>query len=349
MGTRFLQSSDSDHMLEELTAHYDHGVATSACLLAGLRIFSEQVEQNTHSRVLTGSYALLGYATQYWIEYPLAIAKSTNYIDTQSEFHSLSIELCRCLGISKEPTYGSTILEGDGDTGLDSRLCLLRPYTALYLIVRCILLERSNKLLEDEGGPQGKFRSQVHAYLYINNLRACADNQPGAMLRSSLTAYQFSIQKILHMRNFPGVDLPKLERFKQDHRWAAFTCRMWPCPLASQGFETSEQQAEHEIRHTKPIFCPESRCQYPPFANTKSLQSHQARVHGSRRTGTGQLDARAPRSTIATRQDRTPIVQADTDQSDQNLTSLAPDMIRSFEKTSGPAPPLILRQEPRRD
>lgn len=143
-------------MLDEPTAYYEHGVATSACLIAGLRSFSNPVEQRIHARVLTGSYALLVYATQYWIEYPLAIAKCTNCIDTQSKFYSLSIELCKRLGISKQASCDSTIFEGGGDPGLDSRICLLRPYADLYLTVRCILLERSNKRLEDEGGSQGK-------------------------------------------------------------------------------------------------------------------------------------------------------------------------------------------------
>lgn len=81
------------------------------------------------------------------------------------------------------------------------------------------------------------------------------------------------------MRSYPGVGLQEFERFKQDFRWAAFTCRLWSCPLAAVGFENEGLRLTHEVSHRR-FVCVVPGCQYPSFTSAKSLKAHYANCHG---------------------------------------------------------------------
>lgn len=81
------------------------------------------------------------------------------------------------------------------------------------------------------------------------------------------------------MRSYPGVGLQEFERFKQDFRWAAFTCRLWSCPLAAVGFENEDLRLAHEVSHRR-FVCVVPDCQYPPLMSARGLKVHYANCHG---------------------------------------------------------------------
>lgn len=98
-------------------------------------------------------------------------------------------------------------------------------------------------------------------------------------LETLLFNYQQTIKKLLTMRICDGLSLQELERFKQDFKTAAFTCRLWSCPRATVGFDNDDLRLAHEASHQR-ILCNIPGCQYPPFPSNRSLEEHYANCHG---------------------------------------------------------------------
>ena len=140
----FLQSPDSNVILNEGTALYEQGLATVTCLLSGVRIFAPSYpEQTRFLRVLRGLHGFHTYATEYWVEYLLSNAVSANGMDTSSKLFLLSCELAKALKhISATPAGGKD------DNSFDNRLAHLQPYSELYEVARTLLLERRSRYLE---------------------------------------------------------------------------------------------------------------------------------------------------------------------------------------------------------
>lgn len=102
-------------------------------------------------------------------------------------------------------------------------------------------------------------------------------------LESLLFNYQYVIKKLINKRSYSGVSFPELEKFKQEYRTAAFTCRLWPCPRAAAGFNNDDLRLAHEASHRR-IICGVPGCQYPPFLSSRSLKEHHAKCHGGKVT-----------------------------------------------------------------
>lgn len=98
-------------------------------------------------------------------------------------------------------------------------------------------------------------------------------------LSSLLVSYQHIIRDLLKMFRFPGASLQEFERFKEDFSAAAFTCRVWHCPLASTGFKSEALRDEHEYAHVPRLQCDVSGCHYPAFTSVSALKNHKFRQH----------------------------------------------------------------------
>lgn len=83
------------------------------------------------------------------------------------------------------------------------------------------------------------------------------------------------------MRSCSGVTLQELERFKQEFRTAAFTCRLRSCPRATVGFDNDDLRLVHEASHRR-IVCSVTDCQYPPFPSDRSLKEHHVVCHSGK-------------------------------------------------------------------
>lgn len=154
-GPSFLQSSDSNMILNERTALDEHGLATVACLLSGWRIFDPAyAEQSRCLQVLRGLHGFHNYATEYWVEYLLLNTKSASGIDANSKFFVLSCELSNKLKqVAVPPTCG----EDENDPALHEDLLVhLRCFSELYEAARTVLLERRVRYLETPDSQNGK-------------------------------------------------------------------------------------------------------------------------------------------------------------------------------------------------
>lgn len=97
-------------------------------------------------------------------------------------------------------------------------------------------------------------------------------------LKSLLNNYQRTIRQLLSLPGCTGVSLHDLERFRQEFRTSAFTCRLPSCRRSVEGFETHSLLVTHESSHRR-ILCEAQGCLYPPFTNIEALQRHQRKDH----------------------------------------------------------------------
>lgn len=141
---RFLQSPESNVILDEFNAAHEQGLAIVSCLLSGLQIFQPTYpEQTRFLRVLQGFHGLHVYASEYWLDYILSIAASEKGLDTGSKFFARSHELSTALNLLH--TSEDKVLDGKV---LDDRLHHIESHIELWRAAGIILSERTTKTLD---------------------------------------------------------------------------------------------------------------------------------------------------------------------------------------------------------
>ncbi|KAH8652845.1 hypothetical protein BGZ61DRAFT_500804 [Ilyonectria robusta] len=251
----FLQSPESNVFLDEFSAVHEQGLAIASCLLSGLQIFQlTYPEQTRFLRVLRGFHGLHVYASEYWVEYLLSVAASENGLDTGTRFFARSHELSMALN-----SLHSTEDQGLDRKVLDDRFLHIESHPELWNATGVIASERAVKTFK--AGQTNDSLSEITS------------------LSTLLLNYQHTVQALLQLWSFPGVSIQELEKFKQDFRSTAFTCRFWSCPLASTGFESEALRDDHEWAHAPRMPCKIPGCQYPPFTSTQALKNHLVKYH----------------------------------------------------------------------
>lgn len=152
----FLQSPESNVVLNEETALSEQGLAAATCLLSGYQVFVQTFQEHFRlRRVVSSLHAFHIYATQYWLEYLLSSASSANGMDVNSKFFSRSCELSKAL---KQPAITAPGREGDHASHMvdDNRLENLRHWRELWEVARSLLLERRSRHLAMPEPDNGK-------------------------------------------------------------------------------------------------------------------------------------------------------------------------------------------------
>jgi hypothetical protein len=255
---RFLQSSGSSLRVDELSSAYQQGLTVASCLLSGLQVFQPTYpDQERCISVLRGFHGLHLYSSEYWIEYVLSIAASEGGFDTSSRFFLRSMDLATTLNSLRRSANEALRI-----SGLDGRLGLLEGHPALLEAARGILSDQTSKT-----APLAETETPEASLCEITNVPTLLAN------------YQYTIRSLLRHWKFSGVSIQELEKFKQDFRSTAFTCRFYPCPFASTGFANGALQDEHEQAHTPRIHCDSPSCHYPPFGSPAALRKHKSKHH----------------------------------------------------------------------
>lgn len=251
----FLQSPESNTILDEFSAVREQGLAIASCLLSGLQVFQPTYPQQARSlRVLRGFHGMHVYASEYWIEYLLYIAASKNGLDTSTRFFIRSHELSIALN-----SLHSTEDQEFDRKALDDRFIHIKIHPEIWNAAGIISSQRAGRTTK--GDEQNDSLSVVKG------------------LSTLLHNYQHTVQALLKMWSFPGVSIQHLEKFKQDFRSTAFTCRFWSCPLTGTGFESEALRDSHERAHAPRVPCNMPRCQYPPFTSAQALRNHLVKYH----------------------------------------------------------------------
>ncbi|KAK2031757.1 hypothetical protein LX32DRAFT_257615 [Colletotrichum zoysiae] len=252
----FLQSSESTVLLDVSNQVQDQGLSITACLLSGLEVFQSTTPSlNRRLRVLRGFHGLHVYASDYWVEYLLAIASSKRGLDTTSQFFLRAHELSVALNLLRLAENQTIVRKA-----VDSKIHHLQSHPEILAAATAIMSERADKSPFFGG-------------------EATGDLVKITSLSTLLFNYQHTVKELLQLFSHPGASLQELERFKQDFRCSAFTCRLWSCPLAGTGFESEDLRNDHEKIHEPRVSCEVPGCQYPPFASASALNKHQNKEH----------------------------------------------------------------------
>ncbi|KAH6983392.1 hypothetical protein BKA56DRAFT_583622 [Ilyonectria sp. MPI-CAGE-AT-0026] len=261
----FLQSPESNTILDEFSAVREQGLAIASCLLSGLQVFQPTYPEQARSlRVLRGFHGMHVYASEYWVEYLLYIAASRNGLDTSTRFFIRSHELSIALN-----SLHSTEDQEFDRKALDDRFIHIENHPELWNAAS----QRAGRTTK--GDDRNDSLSEVKG------------------LSTLLHNYQHTVQTLLKLWSFPGVSIRQLERFKQDFRSTAFTCRFWSCPLTGTGFETEALRDSHERAHAPRMPCNVSGCQYPPFTSAQALIKHRVKHHDQ---GVPKIRIRSPQN-----------------------------------------------------
>ncbi|RSL55377.1 hypothetical protein CEP54_009422 [Fusarium duplospermum] len=214
----FLQSSSSNIAIHKQQALHEHGVATIACLLSGLRVFGSKFpEQEKFLRVGKGLHGFHVYATEYWTEYLLSHAARADGLDTDSPAQ-LMILACQ-LAEEAESSSTESVAEHDAGTGqLDERISNLWQYPTLSNCVRRALKARSVKNLEARlvrgHGLSGEEMELFRAHFGTAALTCRLGSCPRATLGFETERLR-SEHEMSHVRyfpcTFPGCQYPSLQ------------------------------------------------------------------------------------------------------------------------------------------
>ncbi|KAL6416287.1 Vegetative incompatibility protein HET-E-1 [Ilyonectria robusta] len=257
-GSSHLQSPDSNLILDEKTSIHEHGLATAACLVSGLQILNPSCPDHTRlPRVLRGIHGFHTYATEYWIEYVLSNFPLNMRITASLQFFHLSRQLSASFAQLAKPSQNEE--KGRKFDLLDNRLNDIRHQDiGLYDTARKILLERQvgylTESLPEKGicspDSQSTFRRYTHRETENDTTMVEVTS-----VKSLLENYQRTVQQLLILRSYQGFSFQELERFRQDFRATAFTCRFSSCPKTTNGFKTHCLRLEHEASHSV-LTCP---------------------------------------------------------------------------------------------
>ncbi|KAH7303097.1 hypothetical protein B0I35DRAFT_384399 [Stachybotrys elegans] len=256
----YLQSANGNMTIDETACISSHGLAIAACLVSGLRVLTPTYpEQRRQLRVLRGIHGFHSYATEYWVDSILANSEVQSSQARSDFFH-----LCRELSAIFEPAP-STFHNEDNEplVFLDKRLANIQHQdNALCVVAQIILAEERERYLQESSLENDISTEMIEV----------------TSLKSLLNNYQRTVQQLLSLQACKGASLQELERFRQEFRTSAFTCRLPSCPHFSHGFKDHYLRLSHEAIHSK-IVCRIQGCQYPPFCSTGALKRHQKTCH----------------------------------------------------------------------
>jgi len=181
-----------------------------------------------------GLHGLHVYATEYWTEHLLYLAKSTGGLDKIPSVFALA---CRLVDKLSEPSSDGQVEELCSEPGLfENKLQALRQHPRLHKCVERALIARSLKKLESELlQTNGAYYEPTLYSLTLNkvgdeNHRLPKEPSFRDGISTMLYSYQKVVKSLLDRHEFPGVSAEELEIFKNQFWTSAFTCRLSFCP-----------------------------------------------------------------------------------------------------------------------
>ncbi|VUC21965.1 unnamed protein product [Clonostachys rosea] len=261
----YLLSSDSGHLLDESSIASEHGLATSACLLSGLRTFDDEHCDLSErvSRLVEGIHAFHIYSTKYWAQYILSAVVSDRTKFSKTQFFQNSILVSERLSSRRNTNH--ELIHNFETNALDEGLSNIRQMNeTLHGVISETIHNQKDLALNPD--------------LFIREFVNTHDLVPINSLQSLLENYQKTLKYVLSIKGIRGVSLQDIEKFKQDFGTDAYTCFIWTCSFATLGFRSEKLLREHEASH-KRIVCNVSMCQYPPFSSNHALKAHLEKTH----------------------------------------------------------------------
>ncbi|CEI70590.1 hypothetical protein FVEN_g920 [Fusarium venenatum] len=265
----FLQTSSQPIVLEERQSLQEHGVATVACLLSGLKYFDHTYPAHDKAlRVARGLHGFHVYATEFWTEYLLSFASSNDTVTADSSISLISLACELAHKLEYEEVASTT--DDSMMNPVDVRLGSLHQYRVLQKCVDRSLRLRSLGTLESR---------VLRDYNNDESQKGSTTRLVHDKIETLLASYQEIVKFLLSKTYHPDLSPDELESFKANFCTAAFTCRLTSCSYATIGFHTAELLKEHEREHIRRFQCAVPGCQYPPFVSKSALKNHMKRNH----------------------------------------------------------------------
>ncbi|KAK1849669.1 NACHTdomain protein [Colletotrichum chrysophilum] len=266
---RFLSDLPNPVAIKEQDAISEHGLATVACLLSGLKVYDAAFDEDRRrSRTVKGLHGLHVYSTEHWKDYLSTLIQRPGWVDTKSVLLERACDPAEQLE-DLSPSYDLGSVDGTL-SALNMRLQATERYKMLKQHLEAFLASRSRRAIEKS------YRRSDNGQGNSDAQQTQKDISP---LSSALQVYQRTVQYLLGQHAFPGVSAEALQSIKSQFSSAIFTCRLQSCPRATVGFETPELLRDHEVDHTRRYLCLFHGCQYPSFASAEALRRHSNKVH----------------------------------------------------------------------
>ncbi|KAJ8130813.1 hypothetical protein O1611_g2810 [Lasiodiplodia mahajangana] len=265
----YLRTDSSAQHLDSAVWEEAIAFACVTVLKDGLHLLDPELpDLSLLPQILNGSFALLPYAIDFWLEHVLFHASSTilrkesvlgQALSSLELFHG---KLCSSL---KPHTPGEACFSTHVSD--DVRLEKL-SHLSVYSLCASILAFRANC--------QGKSASNGKEFEELTL-------QEDMTLFSTLSVRFTEIVNQLLSEGFTrdGISKDQLDRFRNQYLQFPLRCRFAPCARVSLGFASETLRASHEQLHVKRLFCDKPNCSRGRigFRHQKDLDVHKRTYH----------------------------------------------------------------------
>ncbi|KAI3318736.1 hypothetical protein HD806DRAFT_510815 [Xylariaceae sp. AK1471] len=238
-------------------------VKDSICLLD-----PEHPQLSQLPRILSGSFALLPYAIDFWLDHVLTCANIARLPEESSLGQALnSLELFHGQMCSKLNRNASSKASLSTYVSTDSCLETLSHLPVYSLCVRIVKFRADCKDKSASSGQEFEERALEQDWTLFSALSVRFSEIVSQILSGSFTSNDISNDQ--------------LDRFRKQYQQFSFRCRFAPCTRASLGFASEILRASHEQLHVKRLFCDKPNCSRGRigFRNQKDLDIHKRTYH----------------------------------------------------------------------
>jgi hypothetical protein len=256
----------------------------------GLNLSSPVSRPDNLVRIATGSYRLLPYALEFWIEHWLQYASAGGVLDI-GQFGSTSLsqlhDTHEQLSENSDPDDSSCGSVEAMEDHLDHRLKLF-AHMPVHDLMRRVLHARKTSSQQQCETWEGKsnpwpdhnwYTAHTNNTLDIETFIIQSDSTKFSKL---LAEFDRAVVHLLSQSEVAGISRAALATFQESYASTAFRCRYPYCTRASAGFASAPLRDQHEAAHFQRVyFCKEASCQYSRigFAKKNKLILHTRDFH----------------------------------------------------------------------
>ncbi|KAI3329791.1 hypothetical protein F4824DRAFT_372120 [Ustulina deusta] len=219
-------------------------------------------------RILSGSFALLFYAIDFWLDHVLVCASIARLPEESSLGQALTSlellhnQLCTILRPNASSKANLSTL-----VPIDRRLDAL-SHLSVHSLCTSLLAFRAD--CQDKSASNGE------------EFEGLTLEQDSTLFSTLSVRFRESVSQLLS-ESFTsnGISRDQLDRFRKQYLQSSFRCRFAPCTRASLGFPSETLRASHEQLHLKRLFCDKPNCSRGRigFRNQKDLDVHERTYH----------------------------------------------------------------------
>ncbi|KAH7092298.1 hypothetical protein FB567DRAFT_235606 [Paraphoma chrysanthemicola] len=250
--SRFFLACAAPEIIPTPEAQLDIASASVGLLVKGLEFLMPNIEQSdVMAKVAGGSYRLLTYAIDFWIEHCLLYITSVGDFTAQG----LLLEWLARLQdkhdhIIRGLHHTAHVPDADAlpsDTEVDRRLHLYAGRPAQTIMRHTLTTRQFVSRGKCENGKDAESSMKQH--------------DPTLFSRLAIEFERIRVHLLSH-QTVDSVSPSSLLAFQKSYASITLRCRFPNCLKASEGFSSEQLRDRHEISHVQRIYCRVESCQY---------------------------------------------------------------------------------------